>query len=332
MKFIEKIYNQAKKDKKTIVLPEGTEPRMIKAIPEISEKQIADIVLLGNEKEIEQLGSEYNVDLTEVEIINPSKSDKLAEYTETYYQLRKHKGIDKKEAKEKIKDPLYFGSMMVKQGEADGKVAGADNPTGDVLKPAIKIIGTPEGISVISSSFIMILDDEDFGEEGILVFSDCAVNPNPDSQQLAEIAVSAADTAQNLVNIDPKVAMLSFSTNDSAKHELVDKVQEATVKAKDIDPDLKISGEMQADAALVPEIADKKYPESEIAGQANVLVFPDLQAANIGYKLVQRLAKAEAIGPVSQGMAKAVNDLSRGCSVEDIVKVIAITGVQAQNC
>ena len=304
---------------------------MIKAVPLILEKGIADIVILGEESEIKEIALEHGVDLTGAEVVNPAESDKLEDYGETYYQLRKHKGISEEEALEQVKDPLYFGSMMVKKGDADGKVAGAENATGNVLRAAIKIIGTSEGISVISGAFIMIVGDKDFGEDGLLVFGDCAVNPNPDAEQLAEIAVSSAQTAQNLAGIDPEVAMLSFSTNGSANHELVDKVQQATAKAKEIDPNLKVDGEMQSDAALVPKVANKKYPDSEIAGNANVLVFPGLEAANISYKLVQRLAHAEAIGPILQGIAQPVNDLSRGCNVQDIVNVTAITAVQAQN-
>lgn len=331
MSFIESIHQQAKADRKKLVLPEGTEPRMIKAVPLILEKGIADLVLLGAEEEVEKIAAEEGIDLAEVEIINPAEASNLEEYGETFYELRKHKDISQAEAKEQMQDPLYYASMMVKKGAADGKIAGAENATGNVLRAAIKIIGTSEGISVISGAFIMIVEDEEYGDEGLLVFADCAVNPAPDAEQLAEIAVSSAQTAQSLAQVDPKVAMLSFSTDGSAQHELVDKVQAATAKAKEIAPDLNIDGEMQADAALVPSVAQKKYPASETAGEANVLVFPGLEAANIGYKLVQRLAGAEAIGPVLQGIAKPVNDLSRGCSVEDIVNVAALTAVQAQN-
>ncbi|MGM0369751.1 MAG: phosphate acetyltransferase [Bacillota bacterium] len=332
MSFINSIQQQAKADKKKIVLPEGTEPRIIKSVPVILEEEIADVVLLGVKEEIEKVASEEEVDLAGAEIIDPAKSDSLEEYGATYYQLRKHKGISQEEALEQIKDPLYFAAMMVKEGDADGKVAGAENATGNVLRAAIKIIGTAKGISVISGAFIMVVPDKSFGEDGLLVFGDCAVTPEPDAGQLAEIAVSSAETAQNLAQIDPKVAMLSFSTNGSAQHELVDKVQQATIKAQEMDSELQVDGEMQADAALVPGVSQKKYPDSEIEGQANVLVFPGLEAANIGYKLVQRLAGAEAIGPVLQGIAKPVNDLSRGCNVEDIVNVTALTAVQAQNC
>ncbi|GAB6138447.1 phosphate acetyltransferase [Halanaerobaculum tunisiense] len=332
MDFINQIHEQARSDKQKIVLPEGTEPRMIKAFPEILGEDIADIVLLGDKKEIRKNASKYRIDLTEVEIINPTQADKLEEYAQTYYELRKHKGITIEEAREQIKDPLYFGSMMVNKGDADGKLAGSVNATGRVLGADFKIIGTSEDISNVSGFFIMIVENKNFGKDGVLVFSDCAVNPNPDADQLAEIAVSSARTAKNLIGMDPKVAMLSFSTNGSANHELVDKVQEATAKARDLDSGIEIDGEMQADAALIPEVGERKYPESEIAGDANVLVFPDLQAGNIGYKILQRLGGAKAYGPILQGIAKPVNDLSRGCSVQDIVNVTAITAVQAQNC
>ncbi len=332
MSFIGQIHEQAKENRKKIVLPEGTDPRMVKAVPVILEKEIAEVFLLGVESEIQDVALEHGIDLSGVEIINPLESDKLEEYGAEYYQLRKHKGISQEDAVEQIKDPLYYAAMMVKQGDADGKVAGAANATGNVLRAAIKIIGTSEGISVISGAFIMIMQDKDFGQDGLMVFGDCAVNPNPDSNQLAEIAISSAKTAKNLAGIDPKVAMLSFSTNGSARHEFVDKVQAAVKKAQEVKPDLKIDGEMQSDAAIVPVVAKKKYPESDIAGEANVLIFPNLEAGNICYKLVQRLAHAEAIGPILQGVAKPVNDLSRGCNVQDIVNVVAITAVQAQNC
>jgi len=332
MSFIGKIHDKAKSNRKKIVLPEGTEPRMVKAVPIILEKEIADVVLLGDQQDIKDVALEHGVDLTGVEIINPLESDKLSDYAQTYYELRKHKGISLEQAQEQIKDPLYYGAMMVKKGDADGKVAGAANSTGNVLRAAIKIVGTAEGISVISGAFIMIVQDKDFGTDGLMVFGDCAVNPDPNANQLAEIAISSAKTAKDLAGIDPRVAMLSFSTNGSAKHEFVDKVQEATKIAQEAQPELKIDGEMQSDAAIVPVVAQKKYPDSELAGTANVLIFPDLEAGNICYKLVQRLAHAEAIGPVLQGIAKPVNDLSRGCNVQDIVNVVAITAVQAQNC
>ncbi|WP_408956540.1 phosphate acetyltransferase [Natroniella sp. ANB-PHB2] len=330
MSFISNIYQQARQKRKKIVLPEGADARVVEAVPIILEKGVADIVLLGEEKEIQDVASECGTDLTGVEIINPVESDKLEEYSQAYYQLREHKGITLEEAREKVTDPLYFASLMVEKGDADGKVAGAVAETGKVLRAALRVIGTAPGISVISGAFIMIVKDKDFGDGGLLVFGDCAVNPNPTSEQLAEIAVSSARTADSLVGIDPQVAMLSFSTNGSAKHEMSDKVRNATGLARELAPELKIDGEMQADAAIISKVAEKKYPESDLAGHANVLIFPDLQSGNIGYKLVERFAQAEAIGPVLQGIAKPVNDLSRGCCVQDIVNVTAITAVQAQ--
>ena len=329
MKFINRIYQQAAEDKKVIVLPEGNDERMIKAIPTIVDQDIANIILLGEKDEVEALAQKNDVDLTSIEVINPANSAKLDEYSNLYYQKRKHKGITLEQAEKKAKDPLYFAALMVENGDADGKVAGASNVTGNVLRAAIKVIGTAEGISVVSGAFVMILPENNYGENGMLVFADCAVNPNPNAEKLSEIAISSAQTAQNLAGIDPKVAMLSFSTNGSAKHELVDKVSKATELAKKNSQFL-VEGEMQADAAIVPKVSASKFPGSKLAGKANVLVFPDLQSGNISYKLIQRLAGAEAIGPILQGIAKPVNDLSRGCSVEDIVNVTAITAVQAQ--
>ncbi len=329
MNFIKSIHQKATKDKKTIVLPESNDERIIKAVAKIIESDIANVILLGNQEEVEALAQKNDVDLTDVKLINPANSDKLEKYSNLYYQKRKHKGITLEQAEETAKDPLYFASLMVEDGDADGKVAGACNVTGDVLRAAIKVIGTEEGISVVSGALVMVLSDDNYGEDGILVFADCAVNPNPDANKLSEIAISSAQTAQDLAGIEPRVAMLSFSTNGSARHELVDKVSKATELAKENSQFL-IDGEMQADAAIVPEVSASKFPDSKLAGEANVLVFPDLQSGNISYKLIQRLAGAEAIGPVLQGIAKPVNDLSRGCSVEDIVNVTAITAVQAQ--
>jgi len=245
-----------------------------------------------------------------------------------FVELRKHKGLTREDAKEMIKNPLYYGTLMVKADQVDGMVAGAANPTGDVLKPALQIVKTAEGINSVSGAFVMIVPDKSFGQDGKLIMADCAVNPKVDADTLGEIAVASAETAKKIAGLEPKVAMLSFSTMGSAKHKLVKKVQQATKKAKEIDPDLLIDGEMQADAALVPSVADRKAPESKVAGQANVLVFPGLESGNIGYKLVQRLAKAEAVGPIIQGLDKPVNDLSRGCSVDDIINLTAITALQ----
>ena len=332
MEFINQIQNQARQEKKKIVLPEGKDARVLEAVEIIADKEIAEPILLGEESEIKHKASELGVEISDdVEIINSKTFDKLEEYSEAYYQLREHKGISRKEAKEKMKDPIYFASMLVKQGVADGKVAGAATPTPEVLGSAIRIVGTAEGISVISGAFIMVVSNKQFGEDGILVFADAAVNPNPGSEELAEIAISSANTFEDLVGKTARVGMLSFSTRGSTQHELVDKVKDATDLIREKDPELLVDGELQVDAALVPEICKKKCPDSDLGGKANVLVFPDLQSGNIGYKLVQRVAGAEAIGPVLQGMDKPVNDLSRGCSVEDIVNVTAITAVQAQS-
>lgn len=327
MGLIDEIKGKAKAVRKNIVLPEGTEERTIKAAEIISKEGFADVTLIGNRQEIEKLSK--GLDYTNVSIIDPEESDKLDAYADKFYELRKHKGVTPEKAKQQILDPLYYACMMIKMGDADGMVAGAINTTGNTLRPALQIIKTAPGISVVSSSFIMELPTNDFGHNGILMFGDCAVNPNPDADQLAAIAISTAKTGAQLTGMDPKVAMLSFSTKGSAKHELVDKVSQATAKVKELEPTLSVDGELQADAALVEKVGQLKSPGSEVAGKANVLIFPDLQAGNIGYKLVQRLAGADAIGPICQGMAAPVNDLSRGCSVEDIVSVVAITAVQA---
>ena len=331
MNVMKEFKNKARESKKTIVLPEGYEPRMINALPKIKDENLADIILLGEKQKIEEIAKKEGVNVDDVNIIDPAKSELKEEFAEIFYELRKHKDITKQEALNKVTDPLYFGVMLVHTEKADGMVAGSINATGDVLRPALQIVKTKDNISVVSGAMIMDVPETEYGHEGIFIFSDVAVNPNPDAKQLAEIAVSSADTARLLPGVDPVVAMLSFSTKGSAKHELADKVIEATDLAQEMAPELSIDGELQADAALVPEVGKKKSPESDVAGHANVLVFPDLQAGNIGYKLVQRLAKASAIGPILQGMAKPVNDLSRGCSVEDIVNVVAITAAQAQN-
>lgn len=330
MELMNKIWEAAKADKKKIVLPEGNEARTVVAAQKIAEEGIATPMLVGNKEEILKAGEEQGVELKGVEIIDPEVSPNLNKYIEAFYELRKNKGMTMEKAERIVRDPLYFATMMVKLDDADGMVSGAVHTTGDLLRPGLQIIKTAPGVSVVSSFFIMLVPGSKYGEEGMLLFSDCAVNPNPNSEQLAAIAIATAETAKNLCKIDPKVAMLSFSTMGSADHEVVDKVRIATERAKELRPDLQIDGEMQLDAAIVQKVADQKAPNSNVAGNANVLIFPDLQAGNIGYKLVQRFANAEAIGPVCQGFAKPINDLSRGCSSEDIVNVVALTAVQAQ--
>ncbi|AYE33105.1 phosphate acetyltransferase [Clostridium septicum] len=330
MELMEKLWDAAKDDKKRIVLPEGDEERTIVAAEKIEELGLAYPVLIGDEEKINAKASELGVNLEGVEIINPNKSDRLEDYVKAFYELRKNKGMTMEKAEMIVKDPLYFGTMMVKLDDADGMVSGAVHTTGDLLRPGLQIIKTAKGVSVVSSFFIMMVPGSEYGEGGMLLFSDCAVNPNPNAEQLAAIAIATADTARNLCKIEPRVAMLSFSTMGSADHEMVDKVRKATEIAKELRPDLLIDGELQLDAAIVEKVARQKAPNSKVAGKANVLVFPDLQSGNIGYKLVQRFANAEAIGPMCQGFDKPINDLSRGCSSDDIVNVVALTAVQSQ--
>ncbi|MCH5160875.1 MAG: phosphate acetyltransferase [Clostridiales bacterium] len=325
--LLNSVREKAKKLQKTIVLAEGEEPRVITAAAKIQKEGIAKVVLIGNPAVIAKKCADVKLD--GVKIIDIATVDKEP-YAETLYELRKARGIDMDTARKLASDPLYFGVLMVKRGEADGMVAGSVNATGDVLRPALQIIKTAPGIKTVSSCFIMVLDkNSKYGENGVLVFGDCAVNPNPDAQQLADIAVASAGSAKAIAGISPKVALLSFSTKGSAKHELVDKVTAALEIVKANHPEIQVDGELQADAALVPTVAELKAPGSTVAGHANVLIFPDLQAGNIGYKLVQRLAGAEAIGPICQGFNKPVNDLSRGCSSEDVVNVVAMTALQS---
>lgn len=330
MKLSQLIREKAKKNPKIIVLPEGEEPRMIKAAETIINEGFASLILLGREESIKSKARELGVELPdEIKIINPKDSKKLKEYAESYYQLRKNKGVSSDEAYQLLENPLYFGALMVYHDDADGLVAGSVNATGDVFRPALQTIKTAPGINIVSSSFVMVVPDCPYGEKGIIVFADCALNPEPNAEQLADIAIASAATGKALVGFEPRVAMLSFSTKGSGKHPLIDKVIEATKIAQEKRPELLIDGELQADAALIPSIGERKAPNSKIAGKANVLIFPDLHSGNIAYKLIERLAKAEAIGPISQGMRKPVNDLSRGCSADDIVNVVAITVLQA---
>jgi len=324
MNIINQIRERAKAKHKRVVLPEGTEERMIKAAKEIVAEKIAEVSLLGEEKKIEELGKSSGLDLNQVKVINPANSLRYEEYAEEYFRLREKKGMRMGQAKKIMLNPLFYGAMMVRKNEVDGFVAGSVNTSGDVLRAGLHIIGLAPGINAVSSSFIMVVPEFLGVKDKIFVFGDCAVLPNPDPKQLASIALSCAKTMRELVGEEPRAAMLSFSTKGSAQHEMVDKVLEATKIAKEQDPNLKIDGELQGDAAIIPEVAQKKSPDSPLKGEANVLIFPDLDAGNIAYKLVQRLAQAEAIGPIIQGLAKPANDLSRGCSVEDIVNVVAI--------
>ncbi len=330
MDLITSIKEKAKKNKKRIVLPEAYEERTLKAADIALEENIAEIILLGNPVQI--LSSAKKLSLKNIEkatIVNPENHERKEDYIDLMVELRKKKGLTREQALELIEDPLYLGTLMIKSGDADGEVAGANNSTGDVLRPAFQYVKTRPGISVVSGAFIMILKDNEFADNGMLVFADCAVSPDPTESELAEIAVATAHTTRAIAGMEPRIAMLSFSTKGSASHELVDKVINATKIAKEMDSSLKIDGELQADAAIIEAIGKKKAPGSAIAGKANVLIFPDLQSGNIAYKLVQRLAHAEALGPVLQGMAAPINDLSRGCSVSDIVNMIAVTVNQA---
>ena len=327
MSLLQEIREKAKLKNKCIVLAEGEEDRIIRAAEEIVEQKIARLILIGNK---DVILSKAQKSLDGVTIIDP-KTEDLTEYANLLYELRKAKGMTIEQASELAKKPLYLGVLLVKAGKADGMVAGSVNSTGDTLRPALQIIKTAPGIKTVSSCFIMVLPEGcKYGENGIMVFGDCAVNINPDAQQLADIAIASAQSAVSIAGIDPKVAMLSFSTKGSAKHEYVDKVVEATKIVKELAPDLKVDGELQFDAAVVESVASLKAPGSDIAGHANVMIFPDIQAGNIGYKLVQRLAGAEAVGPICQGFNMPVNDLSRGCSSEDVVNVTAMTVLQCK--
>jgi len=330
MELLDNIKINARKQNKRIVLPEGYEERTIKAADIAIGEKLAQIILIGDPAEILSHSAKLGLkNISGATIINPISHAKKDHYIDMMVEIRKSKGMTKEEASRLIEDPLYLGVLMIKNGDADGEVSGADHATGDVLRPAFHYVKTAPGISVVSGAFIMILPDKSFGENGILIFADGAVHPNPTDKELAEITVATAHTAIAIAGFEPRIALLSFSTKGSAKHELVDKVISATKIAREMAPELMIDGELQGDAALVEAIGQKKAPGSKIAGKANVLIFPDLNCGNIAYKLVQRLAHAEAIGPILQGMAAPINDLSRGCSVNDIVCMIAITSNQA---
>ena len=330
MSVLDSIKEKAKADVKHILLPEGSEERTVQAARIITDEKIAKVTLLGDEEEIKKVAEKFNVCLCGIDIINPLTDPDFEHYANGFYELRKAKGMTPEKARETIKNTLFYACMMIKEGKADGMVSGAINTTGNTLMPGLQIIKMAKGINTISSCFIMEIPNKEYGDNGLMLFGDCAININPNPDELASIAIATANTAKTLLGMDPKVAMLSFSTKGSAKHENVDKVTAALAKVKELAPDLDVDGELQADAAMVPKVAALKAPGSKVAGHANVLIFPDLQAGNIGYKLVQRLAGAEAVGPVSQGFAKPINDLSRGCSIADIVSVVAITAVQAQ--
>jgi len=330
MDILQQMLKRAQANPQRIVLPEGDEPRTLEAANIILRDKVAKLILIGDPDKIKGMahdkGYEY---ISQAEILNPKTDPRMEGYAQLLYELRKKKGMTEEEARLKAQDPLYLGCLMIKSGDADGELAGARGTTADTIRPAFQILKTKPGVGIVSGAFLMFTPAHQLGEDGFLVFADCAVNPCPNAQELAQIAISTAETARTVAGIEPRVAMLSFSTKGSAKHELIDKVTEATHLAKEMAPDLALDGELQADAALVETVGRLKAPGSPVAGKANVLVFPDLQAGNIGYKLVERFSGANAIGPILQGIAAPVNDLSRGCKVDDIVQMIIITANQA---
>ena len=333
MSFIEEIKERAQKDIKTIVLPEAEDVRTLEATRIVLDEKYANVILIGNKEKVLEKAKENNIDITDVEIIDPNTSPKYDEYVNLLYELRKHKGMTQEQAKELVKDPTYFGMLMLKdeKSKADGLVSGAVHSTSDTLRPALQILKTKPETKLVSAFFVMVVPNCEYGENGTFIFGDSGLNQNPNPEELSEIAISSSKSFKQLVGKEPKVAMLSYSTHGSAKSELTEKVINATKILKEKAPSLICDGELQLDAAIIPEIAKSKAPNSPVKGEANVLIFPDLDAGNIGYKLVQRLGKAEAYGPLCQGIARPVNDLSRGCSSKDIAGVIAITAVQAQD-
>lgn len=330
MTLLDTFKEKAKANKRRIVLPEGNELRTLEGAVIAAKDGLAEPILLGNAEEIYSLAKREGLVLDGVTVVDIESNENLDDFAEFFYELRKHKGMTPEKAAQTVRNPLYFGNLMLMKGLADGLLAGADNTTGDVLRAALHTVKTKKGINTVSGAFVIILPEAEYGDEGVFIFGDCAVNPDPDAQQLADITISCAETKQSLIGGEAKVAMLSFSTKGSAAHANVDKVTAAYQLVKEKCPELMVDGELQLDAAVVPSVAAKKAPGSTVAGSANVLVFPDLQSGNIGYKLVQRFANAAAIGPILQGMAKPVNDLSRGCSVQDVVDMIAITALQCE--
>jgi phosphate acetyltransferase len=332
MSFINKIKNEAKKEIKTIVLPESDDLRILEATEMIIQEGFADIILIGNPDEINNIAAENNINISKAKIINPSTYSKFSKYASDLYELRKAKGMTLDQAKNLLmNNSRYFAAMIVKEGDADGFVSGASHPTSDTLRPALQILKTAPGTKLVSAFFIMDLPDKQYGENGIFVFADCGLNEYPDAEALSEIAISSAKSFKELVGEEPRIAMLSYSTHGSANSPLTEKVIEATKLLKEREPELICDGEIQLDAAIIPEVAKLKAPDSPLQGKSNILIFPDLDAGNIGYKLTQRFGHAEAYGPLCQGVSRAVNDLSRGCSSKDIVGVVAITALQARN-
>ncbi|MBQ9279956.1 MAG: phosphate acetyltransferase [Clostridia bacterium] len=329
MSFVDVIKQKAKESIKTIVLPESTDIRVIEAARKITDEGFAKVVLVGENRNLAEIAG--GIDISDITVVNPESFEQFERYVNDFYELRKAKGMTPEKARETLKDPIYFGTMMVKEGDADGLVAGSVCSTADTLRPALQILKTAPGVKLVSSFFIMNVPDCEFGENGMFLFSDCGLNVNPNAEELSEIAISSAKSWHDITGKEARISMLSYSTLGSAPlTDMTSKVIEATKLVKEKAPELAVDGELQLDASIVSGVASKKAPESSVAGKANVLIFPDLNAGNIGYKLVQRLAKAEAYGPVTQGIAKPVNDLSRGCSAEDIVGVVAITALQAK--